>query len=136
MKTKFLKNKTVQKLFLLIIALVALNFININFNGQKNTTGQATLMLYLDENAKREFVGEVSDNMTMLQVLNSSATGGGFDFRYTLEKLGKVKLYSIDGRNDNSGKRWLFFLNGQPVATGDLNMTPIKTGDLIEAKFR
>jgi hypothetical protein len=82
----------------------------------------------------RAFEGPTVKGMTILQALLSASYGGGFDFKYSLDKNGDINLAAINGAV-NGQKNWHFYLNGKPIEAGEIARTKIKAGDSIEARY-
>jgi hypothetical protein len=99
------------------------------------TSGKARLVIYFGDGTARTFEGNVSQDMTILQSLDSASMGAGFDLKYSIAKNGSVNLESIDGAVNMAPKKWSFYLNQKAVPSTDLNMVKIQNGDLIEAKY-
>ncbi len=97
--------------------------------------GTASLVLVFDPDKKRIFQGPVVEDMTVLEALNSSAIGGGFEIKYWVAGNGDVNLAAIGGETSNGVDRWRFYLNRQPVWAGDIGRIIIRKHDLIEARF-
>ena|SRR3989344_6209766 len=140
MKKSFLKSR--KDLWILVgfvvfvaVAFFSLSKINLSllpFQGN----AYANLILDFNNGQKRMFSGPVSDKMTILLALYSSAKEGGIDLRYAIDQAGDTRLGSIDGSSNRTvGKSWHFYLNEQPVATKDLNRIMVKRGDLIKGIF-
>lgn len=94
----------------------------------------ARLTIKFDDGKVRAFEGPVIENMTVLQALLSASYGGDFDVRYSFNKDGSINLSSINGVA-NGPKMWNFYLNGEPIRSGDINKVKIKKGDSIEVKY-
>jgi len=88
---------------------------------------EASLIINYEE-TKRAFAGEVTDNMTILDAVRTSAKAGNFDFDYQEDVLKR-----IDEIEQNE-KRWNAYLNGTEIQ-GSLDKVLIKAGDKIELKL-
>ena len=134
-----------KKILIIIIAAttasLALYLSLLNYITRDNFSvlaGESSLVLDEGDNNQRKFQGPVIANMSILSALLASKNGGGitFDFKYNLREDGSVILNSINEKISGDGsKTWIFYLNGNPVATEDINKTMIKPGDLIVAKY-
>ena len=94
----------------------------------------ARLTIKFDDGRARAFEGPVIENMTVLQALLSASYGGSFDVKYSLNEDGSINLSSING-TANGPKKWNFYLNGEPIGSGEINKVKIKKGDSIEARY-
>jgi len=88
---------------------------------------EASLIINYEE-TKRAFAGEVTDNMTILDAVRTSAKAGNFDFDYQEDVLKR-----IDEIEQNE-KKWNAYLNGTEIQ-GSLDKVLIKAGDKIELKL-
>ena len=114
----------------IVVAGVLVFFVKFNLPEPK-----AGLIINFDNGQVRQFEGRVDPGMTVVQAIFSSSLGGRFEFRYYLDQNGDVNLSSI-GRFANVGlKSWRFYINGQSVATKDLDRIQVKSRDLIEARY-
>lgn len=126
---------------LLVISGVLVFFLKFNLPAspagwQISQKDQSSLVLDFGKNTSRKFQGQVVPNMTVLEALYSASASGHFDFRYSIDKNGVLQIAKIgDATNLAGGSNWHFYLNGQPVNTGEINNIKIKVGDLIKAKY-
>ncbi len=118
--------------FLVLLLMAALEY-------QKPLTAgadTATLVIDFDGSLRRTFQGQVVDQMTVLEALHTSAEAGDIKFTYYIDN-GDVVINSINGEiNHMKNAQWFFYINGQPVKTGDINKIFVKVGDVIEVKFQ
>lgn len=103
-----------------------------SLNLASSAEGQLTLN-YGDH--QRVFVGPVEDNTTIWMALYSSAQGNNLPFHYQVLTNGDVAIEQIDKQPSSGSQRWVFYLNGQPVATKDLNRLFLKKGDRVEGRL-
>jgi len=95
---------------------------------------EATLVIASREDGKqRMFTGEVIDGMTVLDALIASSEAGQIEFRYSLDKNGKLVIQKLNGYDSKvSSRELLFYLNGAGVGIGEIDKTIINSGDRIE----
>jgi hypothetical protein len=118
--------------FLVILACILWYF---KFDFNLNQNKEASLLISFNGMQTRKFQGEVVERMTILQALDASSKTGNFDLRYFVKDDGKVELYSIDGKTNKIGGKWLFVVNGSGIDDYDIKSRFIKNGDIIEVKF-
>jgi hypothetical protein len=117
------------------VLVIGVSFFYVSFDlPASNSRNLARLTIEFDKDNVKTFEGPVVDGMTVLQALNSASLGGGFDFRYSLDKDGSVSLASIGGAV-NGPKNWHFFLNGKLIEIEKLDKIKISGGDSIEARY-
>ena len=126
--------------WVLVIVVVGGLFVFFKVNLPASPAGgpadQSQLVLDFGNGEVRQFQGLVIPGMTVLDVLNSASLGGNFDFRYSIDDDGTLKVAKIgDIANLADRPSWHFYLNGKPINVGDLGHTTIKAGDQIEAKY-
>jgi hypothetical protein len=136
MKTEISPKQVILTAVAVIIIGVGFSLIKTSFNKGQVQNQQAALVLYFDQTQKRIFEGDVTDNMSVLQALYASSLAGNFDFRYSVERSGKIQLYKIGDKINDLGGQWYFYLNGNPINIGDIDLQKINKGDLIEAKYQ
>jgi len=140
MENNFLKNFW----FWVVIILVAGVFLfyvkvpspnQVSPSASPSVSGNARLEIFSADAQIGTFQGPVTENMTILNVLNSVSKGGGLTFRYVASKNGDITLLSLDNISNTAIKKWQFYLNGEIVNTSRIDKVIIKSGDLIEVKF-
>ncbi len=117
------------------VLVTGVSFFYISFDLPLPNSGNlARLTIEFGKDNVKMFEGPVGDDMTVLQALNSSSSGGGFDLRYSLDENGNVNLASINGAI-NGPKNWHFYLNGELIEVGKLGKIKISGGDSIEVRY-
>ncbi|MEK7627690.1 MAG: hypothetical protein AAB397_03860 [Patescibacteria group bacterium] len=91
---------------------------------------EASLLIDFGDNKQRMFVGDVVENMTVLDALKFSSTNNGF--KYNFDKNIKT-LAAIDGFSNN-GKVWNLYMNGSLMKNSP-DEIEVMAGDAVELKF-
>ena len=115
---------------LIVVLLVAMGVIFYfvgPFGKPKIAENEAILTINYGE-VKRAFIGQVIDNMTILDVIRTSAKAGNLDFDYEEGILKRV------GEFEKNEKKWNAYLNDSKIQES-LDKVLIKTGDKVELKF-
>ncbi len=129
-----LELKNIKKnLFLLVLLLVVALFI-FYFKFQVFQPS-ARFILSPTYGQTRTFQGSIVAGMSVLDVVYAASAGNGFDFRYSVNKDGKVSISSIDGLPNSARESWHLYLNQKLVNIEDAGKIQIKRGDLVEAKY-
>ena len=89
---------------------------------------EAVLVIDFGE-SKRAFIGQVIDEMTIIDALMASASAGQIDFDYQEGVLQRV----ADAKQDNQ-KKWDIYLNGKEIRNSP-DKVLIQAGDEIELRF-
>lgn len=130
-----LKNRYFWGVVVAVLAVIILNYVRFNTGSDQTGNGQASLIIFFDRDHQRMFEGDVKEGMSVLQVLEASSKAGNFALRYSIENSGEVNLYSIDGKVNEIGGKWLFFLNGKRLDTESINHQSVGKNDKIEARY-
>jgi len=120
----------------LLAAGVLLRYLKVELIADRPRENLATLVLQFSDERKRVFQGAVVEGMTVLDALNSSSLGGGFEFKFWVDTAGQVNLIALGGEPSQLGQGgWHFYLNRDPIDIANINLIGIKEDDIIEARF-
>lgn len=124
-----------QIIFITVIAgtiLVFEYFFNKTPSEIKNN--EATVLLDFDD-MKRMFVGEVAEQMTILDALNAAVTAGKIKLNYTIDNSDGTKLAEINDHTIEANKTFQFYLNKKKIDATKINRTYIRPGDKVTIKL-
>lgn len=118
-------------LILLILAFIGLK--KPQLIGRMDT---ATMIFSFDRGRERAFRGPVTENMTILEAVLASAQGDDLKVTYYIDNKNNLQLASINNDSNIKNHQWNFSLNHVLANTEDINKIFVKSGDLVEAKYR
>lgn len=126
--------KSLLMAFLAFLVLLSLYFIRLK-EPQIAGASAATMILSFDKQNQRVFRGPVTERMTVLEALISSAQDSNIKLVYYVDEKEKVNLSAIADKIVVDGHGWNFSVNSKPIATGDINKVYVEAGDIIEARY-
>ncbi len=135
-KTTLKKSFLVEIGSLLALLLLASAFkISVSQLEDRGGSSLATLAINFD-GLNKNFEGEVTDDMTILDALNIAMAAGKIKLHYVLDENNKTRVTEIDGHiNDGMRGEFTFYLNDKKVPAEKLNETELEAGDSVVIKY-
>ena len=117
-----------------LIGAVVLSLTVVNFLFPRTSRGEATLLLAFENDGHgRMFVGEVVEDMSILDALAISADAGQIEFKYIINSDNKLRIMELDSYISTLGdKKISFYLNNHKIDEGSIHLIAIKASDIIE----
>lgn len=121
---------------MLVVAVFIIMFVfkSVGLPTGDGSGSEATLFINFGD-MKRQFTGEVVENMTVLDALNASTAAGQIKLIYHLDSDNNTRVREINGYTADENIQFSFYVNSQKLDPGELNRTNIKPGDEITIRL-
>lgn len=127
----------------MLASLIAVNIVlgsaffalqRLTFETSQSSASINDAELYIvDGDLERMFAGPVIERMSYIQALYAAAMATSLDMKFVSDSNG-TKVLSLNGKADD-GKKWQFYLNGQPIDGSKLDSYQIHSRDLLKAAY-
>lgn len=129
-------NRTFVAWAMLIVAVLVVMFVFKSIGLPTGSWSGSEATLFIDfGDMKRQFTGEVAENMTVLDALNASAAAGQIKLIYYVDSDNNTRVTEISGYMADENIQFNFYINSQKLDSGELNRTNIKPGDKITIRL-
>lgn len=129
-------NRTFVAWAILIVTVLVVMFVfkSIGLPTGSWSGNEATLLIDFGD-MKRQFTGEVAENMTVLDALNASAAAGQIKLIYYVDADNNTRVTEISGYTADGNIQFNFYINSKKLDSSELNRTNIKPGDKITIRL-